>query len=634
MFTDTVGSTARAQSDEPGALRALEEQERIVRPIFAEFRGREIKSTGDGFLVEFESALKAVQCAVEIQRRMHEHGLQPGTSPGRLRIGIHLGDVEVRGEDIFGDAVNIAARMEPIAEPGGVAVSAQVYDQIRNKLPFQFESQGPKSLKGIAEPVQVYRIRLPWLAREPSTVPADSSRIAILPFANMSPDPADQYFADGLTEELIATVSKVRELSVISRTSVMPYKSQSKHAGEIGADLGVATLLEGSVRKAGNRVRITVQLIDARNDKHLWAETYDKELDDIFAVQSSIAEKVAGELGLRLVPSERKNLDKKPTENTEAYSLFLRGVQLFQDRSEAPVRQALGCFEKSVELDPRFARGWVAIARCHQALAGAGLEQWDESIAACRGLLERAAALDPDLPELHEALAQLYYHADDGPAAEAEARRTLELNPSRAGPYFALAEIAALRGQLDEVVRYRETSVRLDPLDPVAASQLAAAYIATGRESDALGVWRRMEVPFPRQAAQGWVEYYLSKGDVPKVREYLSLREKLGPPERLWKLWIQGCLAAMTGEREAALAAVAAIQSGGFGAAALNLVACIHYFLGDLDSYFAYLDQALAAHAIQPFAVMYHPMVAGSRKDPRFPRLVERLREQVGIRAA
>ncbi|MFZ1023453.1 MAG: adenylate/guanylate cyclase domain-containing protein, partial [Thermoplasmata archaeon] len=276
MFTDMVGSTSSAQANEAEALKLRDEQASLVRPLFAAHQGREIKSMGDGFLSEFGSALRAVQCAIDIQQHLHERNSQPGTPPIQLRIGIHLGDVEQRESDIFGDAVNIASRIEPLAAPGGVCISGEVFSQVRNKIPNTLEKLPPTALKGLRISVDIYRVLLPWNGREASfssNDPAllDTNRIAVLPFVSMSPDPNDEYFADGLTEELIANLALVKGLKVIARTSVMEYKKKDKHVSEIGKELGVGTIVEGSVRKAANRIRVTVQVIDVATEEHLWA---------------------------------------------------------------------------------------------------------------------------------------------------------------------------------------------------------------------------------------------------------------------------------------------------------------------------------------------------------------------------
>ena len=337
MFTDMVGYTALGQRNESLSLALVEEQRKLIRPILARHNGREIKTIGDAFLVEFLSALDAVRCAYDIQRAVREFNISlPEERRVHLRVGVHLGDVVESGGDISGDAVNVASRIEPLAEDGGVCVTRQVYDHVQNKLELKLVSLGVKPLKNVSMPIEVYKMMMPWSVETsaPSNQP-DKKRIAVLPFANMSPDPNDQYFADGITEEIISIVSGISGLSVISRTSVMGYKGTTKKLGEIGRELDVGSILEGSFRKAGNRIRITTQLIDVVGDKHLWAQNYDKNLDDIFAVQSEIAEKVAGELKIRLVESEKRTLEKKPTENIEAYSNFLRGRELYREGNES-----------------------------------------------------------------------------------------------------------------------------------------------------------------------------------------------------------------------------------------------------------------------------------------------------------
>ena len=264
MFTDLAGFTPLAQADEAGALRLLKEQEKMIRPILETHRGRKVKSMGDGLLIEFLNALDTVECGVDLQRQAHERNAREGAQPLQLRVGIHLGDVQQRGTDIFGDAVNIASRIEPLAEPGGVCLSDPVYVQVRNKVPYQLEKLGPKSLKGVREPIDVYRIVLPW-AKEEAPAPGPSPpRLAVLPLVNISPDPRDDYFAAPLTEELITVLSQIRGLRVISRTSVNQNKGTTKPLALIGSELGADSVLEGSVRKAGDRLRIAVQLIDTR----------------------------------------------------------------------------------------------------------------------------------------------------------------------------------------------------------------------------------------------------------------------------------------------------------------------------------------------------------------------------------
>ena len=368
MFTDMVGYTALGQRNESLSLALVEEQRKLIRPILARHNGREIKTIGDAFLVEFLSALDAVRCAYDIQRAVREFNISlPEERRVHLRVGVHLGDVVESGGDISGDAVNVASRIEPLAEDGGVCVTRQVYDHVQNKFELKLASLGVKPLKNVSMPIEVYKMVMPWSVETPApSVQLDKKRIAVLPFTNMSSNPEEGYFADGMTEELITSLSGVRQLTVIARTSVMGYKGTTKKVREIGRELEVGSVLEGSVRKAGSKVRITAQLIDAATEGHLWAQNYDRQLEDVFAIQSEIAEKVAGELRIRLVDSEKRTLEKKPTENTEAYTCFLRGRELFREETEASLRQAIGLFEKAIELDPRFARAYVGVAECHE----------------------------------------------------------------------------------------------------------------------------------------------------------------------------------------------------------------------------------------------------------------------------
>ena len=342
MFTDIVGYTALSQKDESLALSLLQEHRSLLRPFFQNHGGREIKTIGDSFLIEFDSALEAVRCAVSVQKSMHDFNALRGMKSRILvRVGIHLGDAVHSGGDIYGDAVNIASRIQSIAEPGGICITQQVYDQVRNKIDVRLSDMGKRNLKNIEEPLEIYRIVLPWNEALPSQrINQDRRRLAVMPLVNMSPEPADSYFADGMTEELISTLSTVSGLRVVSRTSVMGYKNSTKKLGEIAKDLDVGTIIEGSVRKSGNKVRITIQLIDAIIDEHSWVANYDRELDDVFAIQSDVAKQVAGALSVRIGESEGKRLSKIRTTSTSAYQDYLIGrafdTELRRRRSDGP----------------------------------------------------------------------------------------------------------------------------------------------------------------------------------------------------------------------------------------------------------------------------------------------------------
>ena len=507
------------------------------------------------------------------------------------RVGIHLGDVIHDQNDVYGDAVNIASRIEPLASPGGICVSQQVYDQIKNKFEFPLSSLGEKNLKNVSDPVEVFRVVLPWEKRSEIESGREKTRIAVLPFANMSPDPADGYFADGITEELITSLSGVRQLTVIARTSVMKYKGSQKSASDVGRELNAGSLIEGSVRKAGNKVRITAQLIDTSTEGYLWAQNYDRQLDDVFAIQSEIAEKVAGELRIRLVDSEKKTLEKKPTQNTEAYSNFLRGRELLREGSEASLKQALGLFEKAIEQDSSFARAYVGAAECHCLLSNVGQEPFDASHSSARQLLERALNLYPNLPEAHAVLSGMLFDEDDALGSETEARRALELNPSLPDPYHILFELAGLKGDPVEMVRQIETAYSLDPLMPWFIWLVGLAYLYTGRGQEALEHWMKNEQLAPVFVYRGLMEYYLARGDLEKAKEFYVKAEKLEPTNPR-VIYLDGVLAGLEGDRERALLAIKKIEDAKLGPIGFNYVGFVYHALGDLDSYFELHEQS------------------------------------------
>ena len=627
MFTDMVGYTAVGQHDEALSLSLVAEQRELIRPVLVKNNGREVKTIGDAFLVEFDSALEAIKSAAEIQSTLKNFNKsRPAERAINVRIGIHLGDVIHDDGDVWGDAVNVASRIEPLAPPGGICVSGQVHASVLNKVEHRFESLGIPQLKNVTAPIEVFQVE----GFGETVAGSFGNRIAVLPFANLSPDPGDDYFADGMTEELIDRLAQVKSLKVIARTSVMSYKKQDKRASEIAKELKVGSLIEGSVRKAGKRMRITVQLISAGTDEHLWSSHYDRDLDDIFAVQTEIAENVVGELRTQLLESEIKSLKKRPTENIEAYSYFLRGRELLREASEASLREALRLLEEAVALDPSFARAHVATAECHQWLADGGYEPLDVSRARMKASLDRALELDPDLPEAHASLSVLLLYGDDDAGAEVEGRRALEFNPSLPDPYNLLYEVAAIRGETEEMVRLAEIGYVLDPLRPLFTLLLGQAYLWTGREEEGLSHLRRTEQHVPAPTFLLRAEYYLSKGDLRNAREFHAKYAKLRPTSP-WVTWMEGIMDAAEGYKEKALGAIKKLEEANMGPVGLNYIAYVYHSLGDSDSYFGYLNKALDSHAIMATPFMYSPLFSTARTDPRYPELVEKLRRQTGL---
>lgn len=497
MFTDIVGYTALTQKDESLALQLLEEHRSLLRPIFQKHGGREVKTIGDAFLMEFSSVLEAARCAVEIQERLHKRN---GTaSPERriqVRIGLHLGDLVHSGGDVYGDAVNIASRIEPLAEPGGICASEQVYAQIRNKMGLPIVSLGRRELKNVQELVEVYKIELPWQSEEEMDLKPDGNRIAVLPFVNISPDKGDEYFSDGLTEELISTISNISELSVISRTSIMSYKGSAKKVSEIGRELGVGNVLEGSVRKAGDRIRVSVQLIDVKSDRHLWVQNYDRQLDDVFAVQSDIARQVADALRIRILPNERQQLEKRPTKSAEAYTLYLKGRYHWNRRSKENLLKAIEYFKLAIEADPDFAAAYSGMADSYGVLADHGHMAAREVLPKGMELSEKAVQLDDTSAEAHTSLAGFAYCWErDWAKGEREFRRAIELNPSYATAHHWYSVMLLRQRRLEEALSEAKKAQQLDPLSPQIHSFCGLVYSVMGRHELAEEFGRRaMEI--------------------------------------------------------------------------------------------------------------------------------------------
>jgi adenylate cyclase len=469
MFTDMVGFTALSGRDETLALEMLAEQRRLIRPLLSERNGREVQVVGDAFLVEFASSLEAVRCAVEIQSLLREaNAVRPQDRQLLIRIGIHLGDVIHQGSDVAGDAVNIASRIEPLAAPGGICVTAPVRASVANQVQFTFESMGKPALKNVASPIEVFSISG---FGQPKPVPPASGpvalphdRIAILPFANISPDAADDYFADGMTEELIAAVSRTKGLRVIARTSVMRYKGASKPIAEIGRELNVGSVLEGSVRKSANKLRISVQLVETANEEPRWSQNYDRELQDVFEIQSDIARRVTEELRthvLGLAPVAATTT----TRSTRAYVDYLAGRQLWNKRTEPDLKRSIGFFDKAIRADPNYSKAYSGLADAYAALALLEFMSPGEAYPRARAAVDRALELDPQLAEAHTSLGVIRFQYDwDWPGAEQAFRQALDINPNYAPAHQFFSDYLKALGRFDEALEEIEKARELDPL--------------------------------------------------------------------------------------------------------------------------------------------------------------------------
>jgi TolB-like protein/Flp pilus assembly protein TadD len=626
MFTDMVGYTALGQKNESLSLALVEEQRRLVRPILARHNGREVKTIGDAFLVEFPSALDAVRCAYEIQRTAKEFNI-PLAEDRRvhLRIGVHLGDVVESQGDISGDAVNVASRIEPLAEDGGVCITRQVYDHVLNKVDLPLSSLGLKTLKNVASPIEVYKMGMPWEVGGGQKTTAPRERLAVLPFVSMSPDPNDEFFADGLTEELIGKISQIRGLEVIARTSVMSFKKKDKMVSEIAKQLSVGTVVEGSVRKAGNRIRVTVQVIDAKTEGHLFSNNYDSNLDDIFAVQSDIAEKVAGSIPGTVLNTPGTAREEKETQDTAAYTEFLQASQLVDQDEEEPIRQALVLFEQAVKRDPKFARAFAEIAQCYQRLGNSGYMQWQEAIEKGRAAAMKALEINPNLAVGHSFLAQIMFMADESlEARRAELNRALELNPNLAEAAFQEAQEAGTAGDVQGMVRAAERAYQLDPLSPVTVRLLGIAYLYAGRFGDAENHWKKTMHLNRYGTYRAMFDYYASRGEYGEAEKALRELERMGPTLEYTYL-NRGLLAAITGDTKTALEMIEKLDSTHApGWARSSSAGYIYLRLGNVDKFFEYMFRAADDHTLAVTTLRFNPMLAKARSDPRFPEIFKR----------
>jgi adenylate cyclase len=496
MYTDMVGYTTLGQTNESLSLALVDEQRKLIRPILSKHNGREVKTMGDAFLVEFASALDAVRCAYDIQRATREFNISiPEDRRIHLRVGLHLGDVVESQGDISGDAVNVASRIEPLAEDGGVCLTRQVYDQVQNKFELPLMSLGIQPLKNVSAPLEVYKIVMPW-SEEKTTLPTnlDKKRIAVLPLANMSPDPAEGFFADGMTEELITTLSKIREISVISRTSVMQYAKNPKPLTEIAKELRTGTILEGSVRKAGDKIRVTIQMIDAWEDRNFWAETYDSGLEDIFMIQSDISRKVAQALRVQVLGDERERLQSIPTKDTGAYVLFLKGRNYLNERGREPFLKAKAYFEEAIKRDPRYASAYAGLSDCYHLQENWGFlapeVAWPKAVEYAAKALE----LNDALAEAHASMAIALAMKDwDWEGSEREYRRALELNPSYATAHHWYAMHLLLgKKRWTECLHQMEEATKLDPFSAVIGTNLGWALFLNGRREEGLKQFREV----------------------------------------------------------------------------------------------------------------------------------------------
>ncbi len=602
MFTDIVGYTALMGEDEHKALKILQKNRNLLKPIIAQCDGDWLKEMGDGTLSCFASAVDAVNCALTIQNLLKDD------TDLKLRIGIHIGDVVFEEGDVFGDGVNIASRIEPLAEVGGVCVSERVYEDIQNKSDIQTVFLGEKALKHVKRPIKVYALTGEGLpapsvglgAVEAGQAPTKPPRsIAVLPFMDMSQEQDQEYFCDGMAEELIDALTKIKDLRVAARTSAFSFKGKQQDIREIGNKLKVSTVLEGSVRKAGNRLRITAQLINVADGYHLWSEKYDRELKDIFAIQDEIAGHIVRALRVMLSDREKRALEKVLTTDIEAYDYYLQGRKFFYDARRKNSKFARQMFARATQIDPSYALAYAGIADSCSWLYMYG-ESTEENLREAEGASRKALELDPELAEAHVAhgLAVSLSKRYDEAGKEFEAAIRLDARLFEAHYFYARACFA--QGKLEKAARLYNQASEVRPEDFQAPLLLGGVYNGLGLENKAKLAYRQgLEI----------------------VKRHLELN-----PDDARALYLGAVAHIQLGERERGLEwATRALSMDPEDTAILYKVACTYSLAGKIEEAINCLEKALKAGFAQQEWIEHDSDLDPLRSHPRFQALMRRM---------
>jgi TolB-like protein/class 3 adenylate cyclase/Flp pilus assembly protein TadD len=673
MFTDMVGYSKLSQTNEALALELLETHREILRPIFVKHSGSEIETAGDSFFVEFQSAVDAANCAIEIQTTLLERNvLAEQKRQIRIRIGLHIGDIVKIGRNVHGDGVNIAARLEPLATPEGICLSEDFARAVQNKLDYPVVKKTEVNLKNISAPMNIYCIQLPWVKERdlekeinknfnvtikkslryalPLTFiiiilllliyflsPVEDNgemqkRIAVLPFVNISKESEDDYFTDGITEEIISNLAKISGLDVIARTSIMKYKNTNLDVSQIGSELRVGTVLEGSVRTADNKTRITVQLIDVPTQKHLWAEDYDRELKDVFAIQSDIAMKVAKELKVQLLINEKKQIEKRGTENISAYKNYLLGNYYLNKRTGEDINRGMDYFNNAVEIDPNFAIAYTGIANCYTLIGGAAygnLSREEASIKAKDAVL-KALEIDETLAEALTSLAYINFRFDwNWDEAERKFMKALEFKPGYAAAHEWYALLLSLVGKYDDALNKMQRAYELDPLSPSISNGVGRMLDFSGRHSEAVIQYKKTLELHPDYAETHFalaMSYTMSR----KINEALYAINKAIELShgRLVMITQKGMIYGFAGKKKEALEILNEVEQLSYpNPISPWLSLSIYLSLEDNDKFFEFAYKAFEQK--DPLMVYFKTLPAFNsnlQKEPRFHDILKKMK--------
>lgn len=672
MFTDMVGYSTLANRNEREALKLLDEHNALLRPLFAAHAGVEVNTTGDGFHVEFTSALDAVRCAIDIQKILHERNRASSDTPIVIRIGIHLGDVETRDGDLYGDVVNIAARLEPLADPGGICISEQVYISVRKVVECDFSRVDAALLKNIEGRVNVYRVVLPWSkapdtlakragfalrggrfrkiaiwsvlglvalglfvellqrSKEESTTAAARQTIAVLPFRRLgNAATGEEYLGVGLADALITKLSNVRQLVVRPTNSVLKYDRPDQDALAAAREQKVDAVLSGTIQRAADKIRIAVQLIKTADGTPMWAGSFDEKFSGIFEVQDAISEQVANSLVDRLPSSEKRSLGRRYTDNVEAYDFYLRGRYQWARFNEEGFNRALDYFNRAIAKDPSYALAYAGLSDVWNARAAMGFARPIEVWAQTRQAADKAVALDDSLAEAHSALgAERLLLAYEWQGAKREIERALELNPNLALPYSLQAYYLQTQGRVDDSIAAIKRGLAIEPLSTITNIDLASALYFAGRYDEAIAVWSKATEIEPT-ANGGFV---ISEQALERQGKY---QEAIDESTRIialvgrtpFALPALGYALASAGRREEALKIADELETmWKLHYFSPTMLALLYAGLGDRNRAFAWLDTAYEQRDAQLIWIGVDPQFKPLHGDPRWTKQIERLK--------
>ena len=631
MFSDMTGYTALMQQNEQSAKNKRRRLKEVLEASVSVYNGKILQYYGDGALSIFNSAIDGVNCAVEIQQTLQQ---EPKVD---VRIGIHSGDISIEDESIFGDGVNLASRIESLAVPGSVFISEKVFDEIRNQENLTAREMGYFELKNVIKPVRIFAIDnkslvVPARDELKGKTKQPTNRLAVLPFVNMSADPENEYFSDGITEELLNAFTKVDGLQITSRTSAFAFKGKNTDIRDIGIQLNVDRILEGSVRKAGNRVRITAQLINAADGYHIWSENFDRNLTDIFEVQDEISSIIVNKCRGNLAAKEHEEkLVKVQTQNLEAYTLFLKGLHFYNKITPKNVKKAIEFFEEAISLEPDYAHAYAMAAEGYAYLGSTGQMQPNEAFDIVHKYSDKALQLDSSLSAGYAAKGSAFLLYDwKWKEAYDSLLKATELNPAATDAHQLLSFYYQINGRRNEAVDIMEKALQVDPLSPIVNKSLTDAYLIAGRADDALKQAELLLDMHPQMRIalelKGWC--YGTKGDWKRATEIFEEVHKLikHPLKGLTPL---GCAYAHLGEVEKALECIRKIeqwQTEEPGVVVDADLAMVWLSLGEMDKAFYHLFQCVEK-GIGPVAIIIeHPMFKVPADDPRFKLLKEKLK--------